>query len=138
MSESAAAGRVRLDLLFRTFLVLGATSFGGGGVASLREALVTERGWLDDEEFLGALEPSQTLPGLNATNMSVIVGDRLRGLPGARRRRRGQGRGRARISETRAKARALRVPSGSPRGGIGPASSAARRTRQAPGSSSTS
>jgi len=83
MNDAAAPRRVSLATLFGTFFVLGATSFGGGVVAYLREALVTQRGWLDDDEFLGDLELSQTLPGLNATNMSVIVGDRLRGLVGA-------------------------------------------------------
>jgi chromate transporter len=75
--------RVSLGAIFQTFLLIGATSFGGGVVAYLRENLVTGRGWLDDEEFLSALEISQTLPGLNATNMSIIVGERLRGVPGA-------------------------------------------------------
>ncbi|MGH8046003.1 MAG: chromate transporter [Chthoniobacterales bacterium] len=69
--------------IFLTFLVIGATSFGGGVVAYLRNSLVTKKQWLDDEGFLAALEISQALPGLNATNMSVIVGDRLRGIPGA-------------------------------------------------------
>ena len=83
MSDTAPAERVSLGALFSTFFVLGATSFGGGVVAYLREALVTTRRWLDDDEFLADLELSQTLPGLNATNMSIIVGDRLRGLAGA-------------------------------------------------------
>ena len=82
MSESAA-GRVSLAEIFRTFFVIGATSFGGGVVAYLRQALVAQRGWLDDDQFMSALEISQTLPGLNATNMSVLVGSRLRGIPGA-------------------------------------------------------
>lgn len=69
--------------LFLTFLLIGATSFGGGVVAYLRNSLVTKKGWLDEEEFLSALEISQALPGLNATNMSVIVGDRLRGPLGS-------------------------------------------------------
>lgn len=69
--------------IFMTFLLIGATSFGGGVVAYLRNSLVTQKGWLDDEEFLAALEISQALPGLNATNMAVIVGDRLRGPLGA-------------------------------------------------------
>ena len=83
MSDAATKPRVSLAAIFRTFLILGATSFGGGVVAYLREALVSGQGWLDDDEFLGDLELSQTLPGLNATNMSVIVGDRLRGVAGA-------------------------------------------------------
>ena len=69
--------------IFWTFLVIGATSFGGGVVAYLRNALVLKKEWLDDEQFFAALEISQALPGLNATNMAVIVGDRLRGKFGA-------------------------------------------------------
>ena len=83
MSESSPPPRVSLRAIFRTFLLIGATSFGGGVVAYLREMLVENRRWLDDEEFLSALEISQTLPGLNATNMSIIVGDKLRRVPGA-------------------------------------------------------
>lgn len=86
MSETPAAdapapptGPVPLREIFLTFLLIGATSFGGGVVAYLRNSLVRGKGWLDEDEFLSALEISQTLPGLNATNMSVIVGDRLRG-----------------------------------------------------------
>jgi len=69
--------------IFLTFALIGATSFGGGVVAYLRNSLVSVKGWLDEEEFLTVLEISQTLPGLNATNMAVIVGDRLRGPWGA-------------------------------------------------------
>jgi chromate transporter len=72
-----------LHEIFFAFLIIGATSFGGGVVAYLRAALVTQRGWLDEERFLSALEIAQALPGLNATNMSIIVGDRLRGPAGA-------------------------------------------------------
>ena len=82
MSEPAA-GRVSLAEIFQTFLVIGATSFGGGVVAYLRQALVVQKGWLDDDQFMSSLEISQTLPGLNATNMSVLVGSRLRGVPGS-------------------------------------------------------
>lgn len=85
-SAAAAAGadsRVALGAIFRTFLMAGAISFGGGVVAYLREYVVTDAKWLDDEGFLDALEMSQTLPGLNSVNMSVIVGDKLRGIPGA-------------------------------------------------------
>jgi chromate transporter len=76
---AAPAGPVPLREIFLTFLLIGATSFGGGVVAYLRGSLVRTKAWLDEDQFLEALEISQTLPGLNATNMSVIVGDRLRG-----------------------------------------------------------
>jgi chromate transporter len=79
----APAAPVPLSEIFLAFLIIGATSFGGGVVAYLRNTLVLSKGWLDEERFLSALEIAQALPGLNATNMSVIVGDRLRGPIGA-------------------------------------------------------
>lgn len=78
-TSSPALPRVSLGEIFLTFLIIGATSFGGGVVAYLRNSLVTKKGWLDEEGFMAALEISQALPGLNATNMAVIVGDKLRG-----------------------------------------------------------
>lgn len=69
--------------IFTTFLLIGATSFGGGVVAYLRSSLVAKHEWLDDKTFVELLGISQTLPGLNATNMAVLVGDRLRGVAGA-------------------------------------------------------
>jgi len=78
-----AAHPVQLRAIFKTFFTAGAISFGGGVVAYLREYVVYEHKWLDDEGFLDALELSETLPGLNSVNMSVIIGDRLRGVIGA-------------------------------------------------------
>lgn len=82
MSE-ASTQPVSLARIFGVFALIGVTSFGGGIVAYLRRALVEKERWLDDEEFMAALEISQTLPGLNSTNMSVIVGRKLRGPVGA-------------------------------------------------------
>src|SRR6516162_9752558 len=69
--------------IFLEFLLIGATSFGGGVVAYLRNGLVANRRWIDDKQFVELLSISQTLPGLNATNMAILVGDRLRGAWGA-------------------------------------------------------
>ncbi|HKU82219.1 MAG TPA: chromate transporter [Candidatus Tumulicola sp.] len=82
---SAAKPRARASVLdvFWVFLQIGATSFGGGVVAYLRNALVTKRKWLDDAEFLELMSISNTLPGLNATNMSILAGDRLCGAGGS-------------------------------------------------------
>ena len=85
MSEAAPpAGvkKVSLAQIFLAFLTIGATSFGGA-VPYLRNALVERRGWLSDPEFVEFLSISQSLPGLNATNMSILVGQRLGGVPGA-------------------------------------------------------
>lgn len=80
---NSAVPAVSIGRIFVEFLVIGATSFGGGVVAYLRNSLVTKRRWLDDKQFVELLSISQTLPGLNATNMAILVGDRLRGAWGA-------------------------------------------------------
>jgi chromate transporter len=80
---SDATPRVSLAKLFSVFALIGVTSFGGGIVAYLRRALVDKEKWLDEDGFMAALEIAQTLPGLNSTNMSVIVGRKLRGPAGA-------------------------------------------------------
>lgn len=87
-TPSAASGpsvavRVGLGQIFKVFLMAGAVSFGGGVVAYLREYLVRASHWLSDEDFMSALEISETLPGLNSVNIAVITGDDLRGVPGA-------------------------------------------------------
>ena len=68
--------------IFLKFLIIGGTSFGGV-VPYLREGLVTNTRWIDDKEFVEMLSISQSLPGLNATNMAVLVGEKLRGVTGA-------------------------------------------------------
>jgi chromate transporter len=79
----ASPAQASVWAIFLAFLLIGATSFGGGVVAYLRSNLVGKQKWVDDEEFVELLSISQTLPGLNATNMAVLVGDRLRGVAGA-------------------------------------------------------
>ncbi len=74
---------VRLTTIFWVFLYIGATSFGGGLVAYLREHLVERQRWLDEDQFLASLEIGETVPGLISTNVSVIVGSRLGGIRGA-------------------------------------------------------
>lgn len=84
--EAAAATPIRkvaLSDLFLTFLQVGATSFGGGVIAYLRNSLVAKKKWFDDVEFLELTSISNTLPGLNATNMSILAGDRLCGTLGS-------------------------------------------------------
>ena len=86
MSEQAAPSAPlppSLRKIFWVFLVMGATSLGGGVVGYLRTGLVVRQRWLDDITFVELLSISQTLPGLNATNMAILVGDRLRGGWGA-------------------------------------------------------
>src|SRR5581483_1867997 len=80
---AATTPQVSILRIFLEFLLIGATSFGGGVVAYLRSGLVVKQGWINDREFVEYLAISQSLPGLNATNMAVLIGDRLRGFWGA-------------------------------------------------------
>src|SRR5271165_1867000 len=79
---AAKAAAVSIWKIFLEFLIIGATSFGGV-VPYLRGSLVTKRQWIDDTEFVEMLSISQSLPGLNATNMAVLVGEKLRGMMGS-------------------------------------------------------
>ena len=74
---------VTLGHIFFVFLTIGTTSVGGGLVAYMRRSLVSRQGWVDDRNFLRMLAICQALPGLNGTNMAILVGDHLRGPAGA-------------------------------------------------------
>lgn len=82
-AAEARLPEVSLRDIFIGFLIIGATSFGGGVVAYLRTGLVGRRKWIADDTFVELLSICQTLPGLNASNMAILVGDRLRGTVGA-------------------------------------------------------
>jgi len=82
-SDEPAVGGATVGEIFRAFLLIGATSFGGGAVAYLRSHLVGKHRWVDDPTFVEILSISQSLPGLNSTNVAILVGDRLRGGAGA-------------------------------------------------------
>jgi chromate transporter len=69
--------------IFAAYARIGLVSFGGGLVAYLRDALVNEKKWMNEEEFLAALEIGQTLPGLNSVNVAIIAGRKLGGPAGA-------------------------------------------------------
>jgi chromate transporter len=68
--------------LFRGFLILGLTGFGGV-LPLARRMMVEERRWLDADEFTDLLGLCQFLPGGNIINMSVAVGLKFRGMVGA-------------------------------------------------------
>jgi len=82
VDTTASTSTVSTWQIFLEFLIIGATSFGGV-VPYLRQSLVTKRNWIDDREFVEMLSISQSLPGLNATNVAVLVGEKLRGIIGS-------------------------------------------------------
>jgi chromate transporter len=82
LQETTPRVAVSIWNIFLEFLIIGATSFGGV-IPYLREALVSKRTWIDDKQFVEMLSISQSLPGLNATNMAILVGEKLRGITGS-------------------------------------------------------
>lgn len=74
-----------ISQLFVTFAKIGAFTFGGGWamISIIEREVVDKKQWLDRFEFLDLLAVAQSLPGILAVNISVVVGDKLRGLKGA-------------------------------------------------------
>lgn len=86
MSPNAAAPphpQAGLFELFLLFSQLGLSSFGGGVSAWMHRTFVEQRGWLAHTEFAAAMALSRIMPGANVVNLAVIIGQRLRGAPGA-------------------------------------------------------
>lgn len=77
-----AAAPPTTGALFRGFLSLGLMGFGGV-LPFTRRMLVEERRWVGADEFADLLGLCQFLPGGNVINLSVAVGLRFRGVPGA-------------------------------------------------------
>jgi chromate transporter len=71
--------------MFSSFLRIGAFTFGGGWamISLIEREVVDKRGWINREEFLDLLAVAQSLPGILAVNISVAVGDKLRGMKGS-------------------------------------------------------
>src|SRR5437016_9977849 len=83
---SASAGIVQppsLAAILLAFLRLGCISFGGGTAAWLHREFVLRRRWLNDRTFLAAFALNQALPGSNGVKQAVLIGQHLRGIPGA-------------------------------------------------------
>lgn len=71
--------------VFRVFLGLGLTSFGGPAahIGYFREAFVRRRGWLSDAQFAQALALCQFLPGPASSQLGFVIGWQRAGLAGA-------------------------------------------------------
>src|ERR1019366_7010210 len=68
--------------IFTGFFMVGVRGFGGV-LPWARRTIVEERKWLSAAEFAEVLGLCQFLPGGNIINVSVAVGARFRGVPGA-------------------------------------------------------
>ncbi len=85
MKAEAAEAKVSCMLLFWTFAKIGAFTFGGGWamISIIEREVVDKRHWLERTEFLDLLAVAQSLPGILAVNIAVVVGDKLLSLKGS-------------------------------------------------------
>lgn len=70
--------------LFRVSLRVGLLSFGGpaGQIALMHREFVEERGWVDEDSYLHALNLCHLLPGPEAQQLAIWIGWKLHGVKG--------------------------------------------------------
>lgn len=71
--------------LFVTFMKIGAFTFGGGWamISIIEREICDKHHWIDKSDFLDLLAVAQSMPGILAVNISVSVGDKLKGFKGS-------------------------------------------------------
>lgn len=92
MTESTAQDQAARDVLapapsvidlYKVFFMIGALSFGGGLSGWMFQVIVVRRRWITEQSFLSGTALGQVLPGVNVANLSVYIGQQLRGVSGA-------------------------------------------------------
>jgi chromate transporter len=78
----SASQPTSLTDLFVSFTLLALQGFGGV-VAVVQRELVEKKHWLTREEFVEDWAVAQIMPGPNVVNISLMIGARHFGLPGA-------------------------------------------------------
>lgn len=70
--------------LFISFFKIGAFTFGGGWamIPLIEREVVDKQNWIKRKDFVDALAIAQSLPGVLAVNISILIGNKLRGLKG--------------------------------------------------------
>lgn len=70
--------------LFISFFKIGTFTFGGGWamIPLIEREVVDKQNWIKREDFVDALAIAQSLPGVLAVNISILIGNKLRGLKG--------------------------------------------------------
>lgn len=85
MTQAPSSSRPRpqsLTDLFVSFTVLALQGFGGV-LAVVQRELVERKQWLTPEEFVEDWAVAQIMPGPNVVNLSLMIGGRYFGVPGA-------------------------------------------------------
>jgi len=75
----------KLFQIFSTMFFIGLFTVGGGlaMLPQMTRVFVRKRGWVTEEEIVDYFAVSQSVPGVIATNTSVMIGYKLAGTPGA-------------------------------------------------------
>src|SRR5262250_450458 len=83
-SKTPSGADANLRHLFRLFLRLGLTAFGGPAahIALMQQEVVERRKWLTREEFLDRLGAANLLPGPSSTELAIFIGYRQAGGAG--------------------------------------------------------
>ncbi|HBQ22265.1 MAG TPA: chromate transporter, partial [Alphaproteobacteria bacterium] len=70
--------------VFKTFLQLGCTSFGGpvAHLGFFRRAFVEDKKWVSDDQYAALLALCQFLPGPASSQMGMAIGHHLAGTRG--------------------------------------------------------
>jgi chromate transporter len=70
------AKKNELQELFRLFLRLGLTAFGGPAahIALMQREVVEKRRWMDHDHFLDLIGATNLIPGPNSTEMAIHIG----------------------------------------------------------------
>jgi chromate transporter len=82
-AKATAPARVPLLAILGVFARIGLMSFGGALSGWMHREIVVRRRWMEEEDFLGGLALGQIMPGANVANLSLYIGQRLRGGIGA-------------------------------------------------------
>ena len=84
-SSGRIAGRLPAGAVFRAFLALGLTSFGGpvAHIGYFREAFVVRRAWMDERGYADLVALCQMLPGPTSSQVGIGIGLTRAGYAGA-------------------------------------------------------
>lgn len=71
--------------LFTTFMRIGLFTIGGGYamIPLIQQKVVDEKHWVTQDELVDLIAIAQSSPGVFAANISIFIGYRLKGTPGA-------------------------------------------------------
>lgn len=85
METPTSSDRPRLPVLFGVFFKISAVTVGGGltMIPVMEREFLEKRRWLTEEDMIDTVALVQSMPGVIAVNMALMMGYRMAKLPGA-------------------------------------------------------